>query len=752
MSATTSKNKSVFNGKREAAHLSDQIDWEDNALLERLAHESTRFLKTYGTSYFFGKEFADILWSSKTLGPFENLLYACGFDQDITGFFKTLFERIKHGQNNNIAIKKVPIPLLYLFHILEVILPGHRTFSIKCIQDLEQKAFVTVNKEEKSALQEVMDTYPVRLSAHVIRQAMVSDKVKAQYFPFKEELDATGHVITFEGHLKNGILEQMYQNRAVLLLDMRCPVYCRFCFRKHKSIRNKKTPGMGDVKSALAYVREKDKVEEILITGGEPLLNRPNLETAIKGLTKIDHVKTIRLATRTIFYHPQFFLSGNQEVIHYLIAKKLACESLGKQLEIGIHIVHPHEISVKSLEIITMLVKAGIPVYVQTPFLKNLNDDGRVLSHLFTRLRNAGVKIYYIFTPCSPIHGTQRHWTTIDQAFDAFTYLRANAADRCIPKLCTATPLGKIEWQTSGWAVERDNKDVDYLWIRTPYTRDYFKDFIKKDASLPQYRFNKEGTLDVRFLAKIEDDRLLLGPISVKSTGEHKRFGFNEVKSILPFPRGLGSALSPVFKMPSSHLIRVHKTRVELNLGITQQEFDYLEKAHHITDVVITDEKDPMLSMDRWDEVINRLRHIPHITCVRMRSTQFFEAHDVFTQERIQKLKKFNCLSVAAPFRFEMETWLLHPSQITSAHEVLVKELSHQGINVYANTLLLGQVNDDPYIMTDLAHGLRKANIEFHHLYVAGLECQEKWNVDHPVFSSHVIDIASMIRQQCSGR
>ncbi|MCP3874917.1 MAG: radical SAM protein, partial [Desulfobacteraceae bacterium] len=354
-------------------------------------------------------------------------------------------------------------------------MPENKLHNIKTVDQLEKTAFVLA--KNKFRLQKVLDRFPVRLSDHVIRQSLVSQGVVKQYLPFIEELDQKGHVITFDGHLKEGVLEQMYQNRAIFLLDMRCPVYCRFCFRKHKSTRKQNCPTSEEIEAAANHVSAHSAIKEILITGGEPLLNKPNLETAINALTKIDHVETIRIATRSIAYYPDLFLKSNSEYIEYLLKKNTQCLDHGKRIELGLHFVHPEEVSIQSLDIISQFVQNGIQVYIQTPFLNGVNTKGKLLGRLFSLLRQTGAKIYYIFTPCSPIHGTKEYWTSISQAFEAATYLRNNFSDRCIPKLCTATPLGKIEWHTSGWAVEKDTSDEKYTWIRTPYTKDYFKDF-----------------------------------------------------------------------------------------------------------------------------------------------------------------------------------------------------------------------------------------------------------------------------------
>jgi hypothetical protein len=56
-------------------------------------------------------------------------------------------------------------------------------------------------------------------------------------------------------------------------------------------------------------------------------------------------------------------------------------------------------------------------------------------------------------------------------------YLRAHLSDRVIPRICTATPIGKMDWHSSGWAVEPVAENDDFMWIRTPYTPGYFKRF-----------------------------------------------------------------------------------------------------------------------------------------------------------------------------------------------------------------------------------------------------------------------------------
>jgi len=100
----------------------------------------------------------------------------------------------------------------------------------------------------------------------------------------------------------------------------------------------------------------------------------------------------------------------------------------------------------------------------------------------------------------------------------------------------------------------------------------------------------------------------------------------------------------------------------------------------------------------------------------------------------------------------EIETQFLHSNEIKPIHEKLVRVLKNKGITVYSNTPLLATVNDTADKIHSLAFGLRHIGIEFHHIYVAGWPLQKAWSTKHPVDLQDVIDIATRIRRDGSGR
>jgi lysine 2,3-aminomutase len=723
---------------------------ELNVSVDSLTDKSREFLEHFATFDLAGQEFVRITGKGSGAERFKRLLEACGYRDNPPGFFSALVPLFAGSKPEDRKVNGIVLPYLYLLALLEVCIPQHGYVSVKDVDSLVELTNLEVPEDQRGDLQKVIDMYPVRLSYHTVRQMMLSPDVAYQYMPFVEELDPAGHANTWIGQFHQGLLEQMYRNRVIYLLNMSCPVYCRFCFRKHKESRNEDNPTVEDVAQAIEHVRNSPDIKEIVITGGDPFLNRRNMEATIDGLMGIDQVQTLRLATRSVAYYPDLFLRKEESYLKFLKHKNNELQLHGKRMEIATHFIHPDEVSPVSLEIITELVKSGIAVYIQTPFLQDCNDQGPELKKLFKLLRGAGAEMHYIYIPCSPIHGNSVYWSTLSDGIDIAEYLRAHLSDRSVPKICTATPIGKMEWYTSGWAVEPVEGENNSIWIRTPYTPSYFKSFAPLATELPNIRVNPEGTLDIQYMAKIGKEAYFLGSRPLR---------IQHVPVPLEVPENLtGPGISTLLKAESivsigtRGLSRVHETRVEIDLSAGPEVFEYIRANTAITDVVVRSEGGFAESLHRLGKIAGELREIEHVNAMRIRSCEFTYSPEVFTRPLIAALAEMNHLSVSNPLRMEIETWFINAGQVRDEHARLTRRLTNRGITVYANTPLLGGINDFPDELCSLTFAYRKAGIEFHHLYVAGHPVQREWNLEHPVDMYDVIDIASKIRREGSGR
>jgi L-lysine 2,3-aminomutase len=725
---------------------------ERQVALSDLVAVLSGFLEHLGETALVGKDFVAIIQDGDGAAKMARLLDVCGYPEDPAGFFNELFMLLGHADGTTkILVNGIELPHLLLMAILEVVLPGNKFVSIKSVEQLELAANIKVPDFDRADMQKVIDIYPVRLSMHTIRQMRVSADVAYQYLPFIQELDDTGHTNTWIGQFHQGLLEQMYQNRVIFLLNMSCPVYCRFCFRKHKDSRNETNPTPADVKKAIAHVKNSPSIKEIVITGGDPFMNRANMACAMDGLMEIEHVQTLRLATRSIAYYPHLFLANDAELLNYLKRKNLKLQERGKRMEVATHFIHPDEISPQSLMIISDLVKNGIAVYVQTPFLNNCNDEGPELVRLFSLLRGVGAELHYIYIPCSPIHGNSIYWSPISKGLAVGNYLRAHLSDRVVPQICTATPIGKMDWHTSGWAVEKVAGDENFIWIRSPYTPDYFKRFAPLANELTNIRINAEGTIDIKYMAQIGDESLFLGARPKRPEGAARKQVQQSVntKAMAREPEKMAPSL---VETGSAMISRVHETRVEIGSAAAEDVFAYIRKDERISDVVIVSVNDAVDDLVRIQGLVRMLQDIQHVNAVRLRSLKFNVEPHSYTPVVIDKLASMNKLTMVNPLRLEIETRFLAAAEISPEHARLTRQLNSKGITVYCNTPLLGGVNDTPQAIHAIANGCRKAGIEFHHLYVAGLAIQNSWNRENPVALYDVVDIATWVRREGSGR
>jgi L-lysine 2,3-aminomutase len=739
-------------------------------LLADLVESLVHFLEHYGDVPIVGRDFRKVIGAGSGADRFARLLAAAGFENDAAGFCDALvrqLESVNERSDKTIALNEIILPYHFLLAALEVILPGTKFFSIKTVRQLERLTNTTVAEEEREDLRKVLSLYPVRLSLHTIRQMRLSDAVAYQYMPFADELNPDGLTHTWVGQFHRGIVEQMYRNRVIFILNMACPVYCRFCFRKHKECRNQKAPTQPHVKDAVLYIKHSPDVKEVVLTGGDPFMNRATLTAAVDGLKEVPHVQTLRIATRSIAYYPNMFLERDSFWLNYLRQKSLELEARDKRIEVATHFIHPDEISVESLQIITELTGNGIPVYIQTPLLKDCNNEGPALTELYGRLRSAGAEMHYIYMPCSPIKGNRRYSAPLADGFRVAAHLRAHLSDRAIPSLCTATAIGKIDWNTSGWVVEQDEKDPNYLWIRTPYTFDYFSSFAPILQLSHVARENSEGTLEAKFMAELGDESLLLGAKEAPARFTGPPLPDEEVASPSERLRDLLTQFriraldEPVMRQTivptgSDSLYRIHKTRVEFDLDAPPEELEhnirYIQADERITDIIFASRQDILGALYPLSVVLDGLRQTPHVVAYRLRSYKFNYFPRQFTPAVIQRLAGLAERDITRPKRVEIETQFLHPGEITPEHGRIARSLRQKGVTVYNSTPLLPEVNDSESVIQQLAWRCRRRGLEMHQLFLAGLPIQEPWVTDNPFDIYTIIDLATYLRRYESGR
>lgn len=155
----------------------------------------------------------------------------------------------------------------------------------------------------------------------------------------------------------------------------------------------------------------------------------------------------------------------------------------------------------------------------------------------------------------------------------------------------------------------------------------------------------------------------------------------------------------------------------DINRGI-----EYISSHPDIRDVLISGGDPLLISNNRLDEILGKLKEIRHLQIIRIgtRVPCVWPQKIIEDKELIEVLKKHTPQSLRQP-QFYINTHFNHPNEITDESYQAVKILRELGIPIGNQTVLLKGVNDDTDIMRDLMHKLGKMGIKPYYLYYADL-------------------------------
>lgn len=234
--------------------------------------------------------------------------------------------------------------------------------------------------------------------------------------------------------------QHKYKTTALLIVSEVCGAYCRFCFRK-RLFRSDVEEAMSDVREGLDYIERTPEINNVLLTGGDPLTLATNkLRMIIERLRLIEHVKIIRIGSKMLVFNPMRIYE-DQELLD-LIRQNSTEE---KRIYIMAHVNHPREITKEARKCFKALHDAGAIVVNQTPVLKGINDDPAVLGQLLDQLSWAGVTPYYFFVN-RPVAGNSGFVLTLEEVYRIVEQAksRTSGLGKRV-KLCMSHTSGKIE-------------------------------------------------------------------------------------------------------------------------------------------------------------------------------------------------------------------------------------------------------------------------------------------------------------------
>ena len=223
-----------------------------------------------------------------------------------------------------------------------------------------------------------------------------------------------------------------------------------------------------DYHPAVQYIREHKEINNLLLTGGDPLrLATPSLREVLSALRDIDHVGIIRVGTKMPVYNP--FRVIDDPELPKLIKEFSTPE---KRLYFMLHFSHPKEITEEAIEAVNILIDSGAILCNQNPLLRGVNDSPEVLAELYKKLSFIGVSPYYTFQD-RPAVGNKPYAVPLVRAYQIVQEAKKNisgTAKRAIFVMSHA--LGKIE------VVGLDDSHIYMRYHRAPDPKDTGKFII----------------------------------------------------------------------------------------------------------------------------------------------------------------------------------------------------------------------------------------------------------------------------------
>jgi EF-P beta-lysylation protein EpmB len=240
-----------------------------------------------------------------------------------------------------------------------------------------------------------------------------------------------------------GLLHK-YHGRALLISTGACAVHCRYCFRREFPYQAAGGEG-GRWQQALAAIARDPSIEEVILSGGDPLsLTDARLTQLTEALRAMPHIRRLRLHTRTPIVLPERVDAG---LVRWLAALPWPCV-------IVLHSNHGNEIDDTVRAAAGRLRAAGATLLNQSVLLAGINDSVPALEGLSQALWSAQVLPYYLHM-LDRVHGTAHFEVPEPHALSLVSGLAARLPGYLVPRLVresagapAKTLLASAQWDT----------------------------------------------------------------------------------------------------------------------------------------------------------------------------------------------------------------------------------------------------------------------------------------------------------------
>lgn len=199
-----------------------------------------------------------------------------------------------------------------------------------------------------------------------------------------------------EGSRSYGAVYQRYPNRVALFVaeNTSCASYCVHCQRA-KSLDTSADVSKREVDKGLFYISYNRNINEVLVTGGDALMiSNKRLRYILEELSRIPHLRAVRIATRVPVVLPMLITGELLELIR--ASANRFNKGPEKYVYFMTHINHYQEITPDLVAAVKRITSHGFTIRNQTVLLNHVNDTYRTLAETFRRMFWIGVHPYYL--------------------------------------------------------------------------------------------------------------------------------------------------------------------------------------------------------------------------------------------------------------------------------------------------------------------------------------------------------------------
>lgn len=258
----------------------------------------------------------------------------------------------------------------------------------------------------------------------LLRQVMASGEELVAASGFGD--DPVGEVAG--ANPRPGIVHK-YAGRALLLVAGGCAVNCRYCFRRHFPYGDNLLSRQERME-ALAWLGEQPDLEEVILSGGDPLLARDEaLAELVDGLRALPRLRTVRVHTRLPVVIPDRVTPSLLDAL---------CRP-GLNTVVVLHANHGNEIDGAVRGACAALRERGVTLLNQAVLLAGVNDSADALAALSDALFDAGVLPYYLHL-LDRVRGAAHFEVGEDRARELVGDLALRRPGYLVPRLVREVP------------------------------------------------------------------------------------------------------------------------------------------------------------------------------------------------------------------------------------------------------------------------------------------------------------------------